>query len=114
MYELILKAPLRFPNFVPPEAQSLLRGLLEREEFKRLGAGPTDAAEIKSHPFFADIDWEKLHRRELTPPFIPVIGEGESDTKVGFHSACPVPQRNTHSRNYLIFSSLMRSLHRNV
>lgn len=81
MYELILKAPLRFPNFVPPDAQSLLRGLLEREEFKRLGAGPTDAAEIKSHPFFSDIDWEKLYRREITPPFIPVVGEGEDDTK---------------------------------
>lgn len=81
MYELILKAPLKFPSFVPPEAQSLLRGLLDREEFKRLGAGPTDGEEIKSHPFFSDIDWEKLYNREITPPFIPVVGEGESDTK---------------------------------
>lgn len=81
MYELILKAPLKFPNFVPAEAQSLLRGLLEREEYKRLGAGPTDAAEIKSHPFFSNIDWEKLYGREIQPPFVPVISKGESDVK---------------------------------
>jgi len=79
MYELILKAPLKFPNFVPAEAQSLLRGLLEREEFKRLGAGPTDAAEIKAHPFFSNIDWEAMFKRDLKPPFVPQIKE--DDTK---------------------------------
>jgi serine/threonine protein kinase len=79
MYELILKAPLKFPNFVPSDAQSLLRGLLEREEFKRLGSGPTDAQEIKNHPFFSNIDWNKLYRKEYVMPFIPNIKD--DDTK---------------------------------
>jgi len=79
MYELILKAPLKFPNFVPADAQSLLRGLLEREEFKRLGAGFTDAQEIKVHPFFSNIDWDQMLRMELKPPFVPQIKE--DDTK---------------------------------
>lgn len=71
MYELILKAPLKFPSFVPPDAQSLLRGLLERDETKRLGSGPSDAKEIMQHPFFASIDWEKLFKKEIDPPFVP-------------------------------------------
>jgi len=75
MYELILKAPLKFPSFVPADAQQLLRGLLEREEFKRLGAGPKDAQEIKTHPFFKSIDWDKLEGRDLTPPFIPQLDD---------------------------------------
>jgi serum/glucocorticoid-regulated kinase 2 len=78
MYELILKAQLKFPNFVPLEAQSLLKGLLEREEFKRLGSGPTDGAEIRNHPFFSNIDWDKLYRKEITPPFIPNIKDDEN------------------------------------
>jgi len=78
MYELILKAPLKFPNFVPMEAQSLLRGLLEREEFKRLGAGPTDGAEIRAHPFFSNIDWDKLYKKEITPPFVPNIKDDDT------------------------------------
>jgi len=78
MYELILKAPLKFPNFVPMEAQSLLRMLLEREEHKRLGAGQTDGAEIRAHPFFSNIDWEKLYNKQLPPPFIPNIKEDDT------------------------------------
>ncbi|KAL9647912.1 hypothetical protein ABK040_008183 [Willaertia magna] len=77
MYELILKAPLKFPSFIDSDAQSLLKGLLEREEFKRLGSGPTDAQEIKSHPFFSNIDWDKLYKRELEPPFRPQLKDGD-------------------------------------
>lgn len=35
---------------------------------KRLGAGQRDAEEIKEHPFFEGIDWEKVYRRQLKPP----------------------------------------------
>jgi hypothetical protein len=30
---------------------------------KRLGAGPSDAEEIKSHPFFKGIEWDKVATR---------------------------------------------------
>jgi len=71
MYELILKAPLKFPSFVPSDAQSLLKGLLERDEGKRLGSGTSDYKEIQQHPFFSSMDWEKLYQRKIKPPFIP-------------------------------------------
>jgi serum/glucocorticoid-regulated kinase 2 len=81
MYELILKAPLKFPSFVPSDAQSLLKSLLERDESKRLGSGKDDYKEIQSHAFFASIDWEKLYARKITPPFIPEVGDEEDNAK---------------------------------
>lgn len=73
MYEKILRAKLTFPAYLSPEAKSLLAGLIERDVSKRLGSGPTGTAEIKNHPFFAKIDWEKLWRKEYDPPFKPNV-----------------------------------------
>merc|ERR1711907_470901 len=30
---------------------------------------------IMTHPFFASIDWEKLERKEITPPWKPEIAD---------------------------------------
>ena len=37
----------------------------------RLGASDLDAEEIKKHAFFKDINWEKLTKRDIRPPFVP-------------------------------------------
>ncbi|XP_043928210.1 ribosomal protein S6 kinase alpha-3 [Protopterus annectens] len=74
---MILKAKLGMPQFLSPEAQSLLRMLFKRNPANRLGAGPDGVEEIKRHPFFATIDWNKLFRRELHPPFKPATGRPE-------------------------------------
>nr|CCD12967.1 unnamed protein product [Trypanosoma congolense IL3000] len=76
MYDKILCAELKFGvegeegNELPvisEEAQDLLRRLLDRDAATRL----QDVEELKAHPFFRDIDWEKLVRREIDPPFHP-------------------------------------------
>uniref|UniRef100_A0A8C2A2Z2 Ribosomal protein S6 kinase n=1 Tax=Cyprinus carpio TaxID=7962 RepID=A0A8C2A2Z2_CYPCA len=68
---MILKAKLGMPPFLSPEAQSLLRNLFKRNAGNRL-AGPDGVEEIKRHSFFSTIDWNKLYRKEVTPPFKPV------------------------------------------
>jgi serine/threonine protein kinase len=45
------------------EAKNLIVNLLNRNPSKRLGAGQDGAEEIKRHPFFADIDWDKVLNR---------------------------------------------------
>ncbi|XP_060735040.1 ribosomal protein S6 kinase alpha-1 isoform X2 [Tachysurus vachellii] len=70
---LILKARLGMPQFLSAEAQSLLRALFKRNPTNRLGSGPDGAEEIKRHSFFATIDWNKLFRREIKPPFKPAV-----------------------------------------
>jgi serine/threonine protein kinase len=63
MYELILHAPLTFPDHVPSDARALITELLQREPEKRLA----DGDKVKAHPFFASIDWNKLLARQIKP-----------------------------------------------
>ncbi|XP_045698785.1 ribosomal protein S6 kinase alpha-2 isoform X2 [Phyllostomus hastatus] len=74
---LILKAKLGMPQFLSAEAQSLLRALFKRNPCNRLGAGSDGVEEIKRHPFFVTIDWNKLYRKEIKPPFKPAVGRPE-------------------------------------
>ncbi|KAM0469194.1 hypothetical protein ACHAPX_010579 [Trichoderma viride] len=65
----ILSKPLEMNNLLPAYAQDLIAKLLIRNPNERLGSnGPS---EIKSHPFFGDIDWTKVLRREYEPAFNP-------------------------------------------
>ncbi|XP_029332309.1 ribosomal protein S6 kinase alpha-1 [Mus caroli] len=72
---LILKAKLGMPQFLSTEAQSLLRALFKRNPANRLGSGPDGAEEIKRHIFYSTIDWNKLYRREIKPPFKPAVAQ---------------------------------------
>ncbi|NXS76984.1 KS6A2 kinase, partial [Pandion haliaetus] len=74
---LILKAKLGMPQFLSVEAQSLLRALFKRNPSNRLGAGFDGVEEIKRHPFFVTVDWNKLYRKEIKPPFKPAVGRPE-------------------------------------
>jgi len=40
---------------------------------------PHDGIEIRAHPFFKGIDWQRLHT--MTPPFVPEGLNGADDTK---------------------------------
>uniref|UniRef100_A0ABI7YPK5 Ribosomal protein S6 kinase n=1 Tax=Felis catus TaxID=9685 RepID=A0ABI7YPK5_FELCA len=74
---LILKAKLGMPQFLSTEAQSLLRALFKRNPCNRLGAGLDGVEEIKRNPFFMTVDWNKLYRKEIKPPFKPAVGRPE-------------------------------------
>ncbi|CAF3402602.1 unnamed protein product [Rotaria sp. Silwood1] len=70
---MILKAKLAMPTYPSLEAQSLLRMLFKRNPANRLGAGPDGFRNIQNHPFFESIDWDKLYKKQIEPPFIPPI-----------------------------------------
>lgn len=53
------------------EAVKFLNGLLTRDVNKRLGCGPSGFRNIKDHPFFEQIDWDKLETQNQTAPYIP-------------------------------------------
>ena len=59
---------------VSPEARDIMEKLLCSDPQKRLGAN--GAQEVKSHPFFSDIDWDKLMTMEAA--FIPDATDPES------------------------------------
>lgn len=70
LFHKILKAELKLPKFFSPAARSLLTGLLDRNPSTRLGS-TKDAAELKAHAFFREVNWTMLHARQLIPPFVP-------------------------------------------
>lgn len=46
--------------------------MLQKDRSKRMGA-KRDFAEVKEHPFFLAIEWDKLLRRDVKAPFIPRV-----------------------------------------
>lgn len=69
---MILKAKLGMPQFLSHNAQLLLRALFKRNPQNRLGY-KHGLEEMKQQAFFKNIDFEKLYRKELTPPFKPAV-----------------------------------------
>ena len=68
---MILVEDVRFPRNVniSSEARDLLLGLLVKDPARRLGGGPSDAQEIRSHLFFSvfcDQDWQDLEGKRVS------------------------------------------------
>ncbi|EDV47659.1 ribosomal protein S6 kinase 2 beta [Drosophila erecta] len=74
----ILRSKLGMPENLSPEAQSLLRALFKRNPQNRLGAGAQGILDIKAHCFFATIDWVRLERKQVRPPFIPAVSRDDA------------------------------------
>uniref|UniRef100_A0A182W5T9 Non-specific serine/threonine protein kinase n=1 Tax=Anopheles minimus TaxID=112268 RepID=A0A182W5T9_9DIPT len=64
-----------FPHYLSKEALRLLQSLLEKDASIRLGVLNTmdEESDIKYHPFFNSIIWDKLERRAVEPPFKPQV-----------------------------------------
>jgi serine/threonine protein kinase len=79
MYKNIAFGKVRFPrDTLTTEGRNFVKGLLNRNPKHRLGA-TDDAEELKRHPFFNDIDWEALTKKQIAPPFKPKL-KSETDT----------------------------------
>ncbi|CAH0697718.1 unnamed protein product [Spodoptera exigua] len=69
----IVRCSYPVPPDVSPEVQDFIRKLLVKDPRRRLGGGEHDAEELKRHPFFQNLDWEAVARREIPAPFVPVL-----------------------------------------
>lgn len=70
----IILTPLDFPDTIHPVAVDLLSRLLEVDPTKRMCCGPTGIDELKLHPFFDGLDFDKLENCQLITPFVPKEG----------------------------------------
>ena len=82
MYEMTLDAEIPLPSYLGQDVQGLFKGLLERDPKSRLGSSQQDAREIEQHPFYKDIDWVKLYRKEINPPVDEVKEDPEEEDTV--------------------------------
>lgn len=62
------------------ELCDVIRNLLAKDENTRLGSRAGGARDIMESSFFKTIDFEKLDRKEIVPPFKPDVVD-ELDTK---------------------------------
>jgi serine/threonine protein kinase len=90
LFEKIRRGTLEYPKYLSPRAQQILRGLLTKDPNRRLGSGPNDAGDIKAQDFFADLDWNKLMKGEIPPPWDPQIN-GSLDTSQFDHEFTDMP-----------------------
>jgi len=79
MYEKILTREPEFPE--EPELSErltyLIKGLLEKNSYQRLGASQTGTQDILKHPWFTGLDWEGMRRQEVEAPYVPDINGAE-------------------------------------
>ncbi|ERS97219.1 AGC/PKA protein kinase [Sporothrix schenckii ATCC 58251] len=79
IYENILKGKVKYPAYVHPDAQDLLERLITPDLTKRLGnlyGGPED---VKKHPWFAEVTWDRLARKDIDAPYTPPVKVGAGD-----------------------------------
>ena len=74
------EVPIKFPKSMTKDEIDLISKLLAVNPKQRLGHGSNDADDIKAHPYFKDVDWNKYLNKEITPPFIPKL-KNETDLK---------------------------------
>uniref|UniRef100_A0A8B9R869 Serine/threonine-protein kinase Sgk1 n=1 Tax=Astyanax mexicanus TaxID=7994 RepID=A0A8B9R869_ASTMX len=72
MYENILHKELPMRPGASTTAWSILQGLLEKDNTRRLGYRD-DFNEVKSHDFFSSINWDDLEQKKIPPPFNPSV-----------------------------------------
>jgi len=90
LFDKIRRGTLEYPKYLSPRAQQLLRGLLTKDPHRRLGSGPNDAEDIKMQEFFTHLNWDKLMKGEVAPPWDPQIN-GSLDTSQFDHEFTNMP-----------------------
>ena len=80
LYENILACKPKFSvNIFDPITKDLVKRLLTTDLTKRFGNLKGGVNDIKQHPWFQDLDWDKLLALGIPAPYIPPL-KGEDDT----------------------------------
>lgn len=62
-----------FPRFLSKEAKQILLLLLEKSPANRLGVSESIHGDVRAQPFFKPIDFNKLEKRQVIPPYKPKL-----------------------------------------
>lgn len=96
LYDQIRNLAVEMPEEISQEAEDLILKLLIKDPERRLGS--KNKEEIKRHPFFKNLDWEKMANKELVPPLF----EEEFDRTEG-RGTIRIPDQDydDHNKNFL-------------
>eukprot|EP01016_Furgasonia_blochmanni_P043885 TRINITY_DN602_c0_g2_i2.p2 TRINITY_DN602_c0_g2~~TRINITY_DN602_c0_g2_i2.p2 ORF type:complete len:247 (-),score=55.18 TRINITY_DN602_c0_g2_i2:436-1176(-) len=79
IYQKILKGKVKFPKNFDKNAKSLVKHLLVADLSKRYGNLKNGVNDIKTHRWFADINWKALVEKKVPVPYKPIV-KSASDT----------------------------------
>lgn len=68
---------LSWPTYVSKNAKDLVTRLISKDVGE--GLHFEDIGEIKRHPFFSQVNWEKMQNKSVYPPLVPSEYKGDSD-----------------------------------
>ena len=71
----LFKKQIKFRRTKSDEAKNFIKALLVFNPEKRLGYGTNGINDIKNHPFFKGVDWDKALNKEYKPPFVPELSD---------------------------------------
>lgn len=71
LFRSIQTNEVQYPSTVSPNANQCIRRFLERDPKKRLGMKTSPFGGIREQHFFTPVDWNRIERCEIEPPFVP-------------------------------------------
>ena len=78
IYQKVLKGGVPEPKGMRPlgkDAKEVVTRLLAREASERLGCQKLGCEEVKRIPFFSKLNWHRLEKKLIQPPYVPEIGD---------------------------------------
>ena len=84
-YEKILSGKIAFPSFFHADVIDLLRRLITADLSSRLGNLLNGPSDIRNHPWFSEVVWEKLLVKDIETPYEPPITAGVGDSSLFDH-----------------------------
>lgn len=75
LFKRIINQKYSFPrgDFISENAKDLIQSMLIADPNSRLGSFANAERDIQKHPWFRDFNFEKLQKKQLTPPWEPEI-----------------------------------------
>ncbi|KAK6202764.1 camp-dependent protein kinase type 2 [Scheffersomyces amazonensis] len=84
-YEKILSGKIHYPSFFSQDVVHLLQNLITADLTRRLGNLMNGPADIRNHPWFSEVVWEKLLAKDIETPYEPPITAGVGDSSLFDH-----------------------------
>ena len=73
LFKRIVMVKYQCPPYVSDDAQDVIKKLLTRRQASRLGNLSRGYLDVKEHPWFKSMDFEKLNEKKLKSPWKPKI-----------------------------------------
>merc|ERR1712142_214773 len=89
MYQKIIQeSQISMPTFFSSPLKDLITRLLQRDPSKRIGnnAAKGRAKEVKSHSWFANLDFFEIYEKRVPPPYVPPLKGGGDASFFGDHA----------------------------